>query len=299
MARKPVPLFLNPVAGRGRAGRHAQSIVEILEAGGVPTELIESQAAGDLERRISDVARSNSGPLIVAGGDGSVHEAVNGLMAAARKPLLGVIPTGSGNDFAKACNIDLAVDRAASELADRIVNGAAPRAIDVGRCNNRYFANGIGIGFDATVNYHAKRVRVQIGNLVYVVGLVRAMIEGIVSPELRVIAGDYRFWGRATIANIANGPWLGGRFRIAPDADNGDGSLELVLAEPVTRMRMLALLPSLMRGEHLAAPEVHYQRIKRVVVITRGPTPVHLDGEPIPATNRFEIEVVPAAISIL
>ena len=107
MSSEPVPLFINPAAGRGRARRMLSSIRDLLDASGVPVQLIESTAPGDLEERIFRASASGAARVIIAGGDGSVHEAVNGLLRANRTTALGVIPLWTGNDFAKACSLPL------------------------------------------------------------------------------------------------------------------------------------------------------------------------------------------------
>lgn len=299
MARKPVPLFLNPVAGRGRAGRHAQSIVEILEAGGVPTELIESQAAGDLERRIGDVARSNSGPLIVAGGDGSVHEAVNGILRAQSRAPLGVIPVGTGNDFAKASSISLDWQTAARMLAQRLTDAAAPRPVDAGLMNDRYFANGVGIGFDAKVNRIARSYRWPVGDLVYLFAVLEGIWDGVITPSVTMRWDDGKYTGKVTLANISNGPWVGGMFYIAPMAENDDGALDLVYAESVTRMRVISLLPKLIRGRHVGEAGIASHRIESFELIADAPVPSHLDGEVQSLQREFRIRILKGAVSLV
>ena len=292
-------LIVNPAARRGRSKRRIDQLVGAFRDAGLRPELLESESPGDIEAKVRAAAEDGAERVIVAGGDGTVHEAANGLMTASQRPALGVIPTGSGNDFAKACGIDLDWVIATRTLAGRIADGAEPRPLDVGRCNERHFTNGVGIGFDAIVTRYAHEVRAPIGDLVYLVGLARAMLKGIATPELSVDSAELRYDGKATLANIANGPWLGGRFLIAPAADNADGRLNLVIAESVTRRRILQLLPSLMRGEHLDAPEVRHASIDRVVVTAECPTPSHVDGEVMPLATRFEIECLPGALRLL
>ncbi len=295
----PLVLIVNPAARRGRSARLVDQIVAAFGDAGLDPDVVASRAAGDVEKQVQAAAAEGAGQVIVAGGDGTVHEAVNGLMKAGRRPALGVIPSGSGNDFAKACNIDLDPLDAARALATRIAAENEPRPIDVGRCNDRCFANGVGIGFDAIVTQYAYKVRAPIGDLVYIVGLARAMLSGIVTPKLAVVSEALDYEGEATLANVANGPWLGGRFLIAPNASIGDGKLELVVAEPVTRRRLFALLPRLLRGEHLDAPEVHHARVDRLTVSAETPMPSHLDGELMPLARTFEIECLPAALRLL
>ena len=127
MSDTPIPLFLNPVAGRGRAAKLAVSIRDILIASGLAATIVESTGVGDLEDRVYEFARSQVGPFVIAGGDGSVYEAVNGVLRAGVPTPFGLVPAGTGNDFAKACSISLDWENAATLLAGRIAEGVPPR----------------------------------------------------------------------------------------------------------------------------------------------------------------------------
>jgi len=294
-----VSLFINPTAGRGRAGRRASRIEEIFIAADVPYRLIKSKAVGDLESQVFDAVQSGVERIIVAGGDGSVHEAVNGLMRSENPAALGVIPAGTGNDFAKACAIPLDWELATQQLAERLSTTGANRCIDVGRVNKRFFANGAGIGFDAKVTRVARSYRWPIGDLVYLIAIFRCMIDGIATPDLTIKAGEFEWRGPVTLANISNGAWVGGMFHIAPMASNSDGKLELLIAGPVSRLRIVALLPKLIRGVHMDEPEIAHASAQRVVVEASEAVPSHLDGEVQELESSFEIEVLPAALRLL
>ena len=299
MTIEPVSLFLNPTAGRGRAGRRMLRIKELLEEAQIPTLLCVSRAVGDLEEQVRRQVCSGLKKVLVAGGDGSIHEAVNGIMRANSRAALGVIPTGTGNDFAKACSIPIDWEQATRLLANRLAAHGMPRHIDVGRMNDRYFANGAGIGFDAKVTHIARSFRWPIGDLVYLVAIFRCMIDGIATPELTISSSDVSFSGSVTLANISNGPWIGGMFHIAPMADNSDGKLELIIADPVSRLRILSLLPSLMQGQHLSKPEITHASIRRLQVEASEPILSHLDGEVQALDTSFDIEVLQAALDLL
>lgn len=237
--------------------------------------------------------------IIIAGGDGSIHEAVNGIMTADNEGRLGVVPTGTGNDFAKASGISLDWKSSAQSLAQRLAAGAPSRRIDAGRMNDRYFANGVGIGFDAKVTRAARSLHWPIGDFVYLVAIFRCMIDGIVTPEIEVLANNVNWRGPVTLANISNGPWVGGMFHIAPMASNNDGKLELVIADPVTRLRICTLLPKLVRGKHLDEAEITHISVSRLEITSAAPMPSHLDGEVQPLAQRFEIELLPGALHLI
>ena len=298
MTRSAIPLFLNPTAGRGRAGKIAGRIGDLLSSCGVKTERIESTAVGDLEHRVRDHVAVDDGPIIVAGGDGSVHEAINGILSAGKRNPLGLIPIGTGNDFAKACAFSLDWQVATRALAGRLSAGRF-RAIDAGRMNDRFFANGAGIGFDAKINRIARKYRWPVGDLVYLFAVMEGMWDGVITPAVRMRYDDLEFSGRVTLANISNGPWVGGMFYIAPMAHNDDGMLDLIVAEPVSRARVLLLLPRLIRGTHVDAPQIACHRIRSLTLIADAPVPSHLDGEVQALQTDFSIDVLPDALQIV
>ena len=299
MSDDAVHLFLNPAAGRGRAGKREPRIRELLQRCNRRVEVHLSGDVGDLESQVLDRVRAGARHIVVAGGDGSVHEACNGIMRAGGDALLGVVPTGTGNDFAKACDVPLDWEHATALLAERIESGRTGRTIDVGRMNGRYFANGAGIGFDAKVTQIARSYRAPIGDLVYLLAIFRCMAEGIATPRLRINAGGNVWDGPLTLANIANGPWVGGMFRIAPMAHNGDGHFDLMIAAPVSSLRILSLLPAIMRGRHMSAKEISHERVADVLVEADAPVLSHLDGEMQPPLQRFEISLLPGALRLL
>ena len=292
-------LFLNPIAGRGRARRHLPRILELMEAAGIQVVVHQSVSVGDLENQVRRAVRDGTTQLIIAGGDGSIHEAVNGIMAAGGEAALGVVPVGTGNDFAKAAGIPLDWEAATTLLARRITDDARPRRIDLGRMNDRWFANGAGIGLDAKVTQIARSYRWPIGDLVYLAAIFHAMVDGIATPEILIATEQLQWDGPLTLANVSNGPWVGGMFHIAPMANNEDGLLELLIAAPVTRGRILQLLPKLMRGTHMDETEIVHASVKRVKVSASVAVPSHLDGEVQPLQSDFEIEVLPGALHLL
>jgi diacylglycerol kinase (ATP) len=299
MTSGPVSLFVNPAAGRGRAGRRLSRISALLEQAGVEFDPYQSRSIGDLEDRIRTQVNRGTDRIVVAGGDGSVHEAVNGIMRADNSARLGVIPLGTGNDFAKACHIPLDWEQATQLLAERIKVDTTSRCIDIGRMNERYFANGAGIGFDAKVTKIAHSYRWRIGDLVYLFAIFRCLVDGVATPDMTITSDALTTHGPITLASISNGAWVGGMFHIAPMADNSDGKLELLIADPVSRLRILSLLPKIISGKHLGESEVRHASVRRVTIDATGEVPSHLDGEVGAPASRFVIEILPAALNLL
>lgn len=299
MPKRPIPLFINPIAGRGRARQRAKAIRRLLGEGGVDFEEIESNSVGDLEYKVLAAASAGADRIIVAGGDGSVYEAVNGILRSGSQTALGVIPVGTGNDFAKACSIPLHWEDAARLLADRISSDMPLRYIDAGRMNDRYFANGAGIGFDAKINHIARGNRLPIGDLVYLIAVVQGVWDGVITPGIKMRYDKTDYNGPLTLVEICNGASVGGMFQIAPMAKNDDGWLDLVFVQPVGRLRIFALLPRLMQGTHVDAPEVSCATVHTVHLVADEPVPSHLDGEVQPLQTEFRIEILKRALAIL
>lgn len=299
MPEKSPVLFLNPTAGRGRAGKRQPRILQILQSGGVDVELQNSSAVGDLEERVCDAVRAGVRRVLVAGGDGSIHEAINGILRGGASARLGVIPTGTGNDFAKACGISLNWEHTSQLLAERIESTQASRKIDIGRCNDRFFGNGVGIGFDAEVTRIARSIRLPIGDIVYLIAVFRAMLSGVSTPTVTLSADNVDWHAPMTLANVSNGAWVGGMFHIAPPADNTDGMFDLVLAKPVSRRRIMALLPKLLRGTHLDEHDILHHPVRQLHLRSEGPLSSHLDGEVQPQQSSFDIELLPGALELI
>ena len=298
MSVETVHLFLNPTAGRGRAGKREPRIRKLLTDAGLSIERHLSQGVGDLEAQVRDCVDSGVTRIVVAGGDGSVHEAANGIMRADGDATLGIVPTGTGNDFAKAAGVTLDWEHASTLLAHRIGADEHPRRVDVGRMNDRFFVNGAGVGLDARVTRIARSYRLPIGDLVYLLAIFRSMAEGIATPEMRISTNGKTRTGPVTLANIASGPWIGGMFNIAPLAEIDDGRFDLLIVEPVTRPRIFTLLPKLMSGTHMEETEISHESVTQVTIEAAEPVDAHLDGEMQPLQKRFEIELLAGALQL-
>jgi YegS/Rv2252/BmrU family lipid kinase len=290
-----VALIVNPSAGRGAAARLAPEVVARLRALGVDCTPRHTRAAGEATTLVAEALRAGAECVAVAGGDGTVNEAVNGYVGVARDgQALACIPIGSGNDFAKmlgtAGNWALA--------CERIAEGRR-RRVDAGICNGHYFANGIGAGFDAQVALEAKSVRWLRGNAIYGAALARTLLLHYSTPGARLAHDGGTMERNITLVAAANGACYGGAFRMAPDADIADGLLDLVVADALSRIGILGLVPHVLRGTHVGRRGVTLLRTRRLTMQTDAPLVVHADGEIIErAATRLSVEVLPGALLI-
>jgi YegS/Rv2252/BmrU family lipid kinase len=240
---------------------------------------------GDAETLAAELA-SEVDVLIVFGGDGTVHEVANGLPLGGG-PLIALLPAGTGNDLARAIGMPPDPVAAATELA-----GARPRALDLLDCGPRRAANGINAGFAAAAtDVLSRRVKKVLGPVAYVAGGVRAGIDPPTWPA-RVEVDGQVVEGETLAVVVGNGGSFGGGRWLIPDADVGDGLLDvLVVPAGVSKARL---------ARHLAMDH----RLPGDLPRLRGPAatvvadmPCRLDGEPYPTPGS--VAVIPAAWQVL
>jgi diacylglycerol kinase (ATP) len=220
---KKIKLILNPTANHGRSNREAADLHPLMAMHNATWSGTEYPGhAIELARQ----AGEQGCDLVVAvGGDGTVHEVVNGLMQLAQetRPALGIVPLGSGNDFANI--LGLPIDPGEALLS--AVNGQ-PHALDIGSVcdeNDRleYFNNTIGMGFDSVVNMHTRKITRIHGFPMYFVALIRTIFRNFDPIDLHVET-DQETWDlKSLMLALGNGPREGGGFNITPDAILDDG----------------------------------------------------------------------------
>ncbi|KPK08804.1 MAG: diacylglycerol kinase [Betaproteobacteria bacterium SG8_39] len=311
---KPVLVIVNPAAGRGRARRLWPAAERALRAAGVDFDVARTRAPHEAAALAERGARDYAA-VIAAGGDGTVHEVVNGLLRATQEDAaaaLGVIPLGSGDDFAKLIPPQLhrggrppdwrtAVATIARGTTRRFDAGQIEAQAVDGTTLRRYFANGMDVGFGAQGAANAAAMPGWLkGRAAYFGALAKTLID---YPRLRLML---RFDDapaevcEATIAAVMNGPCFGSSFWVCPDARPDDGLLDVMLAEALGRVAILRLVPRVMRGSHTTHPRVRMRRVRRMVLESEMPMALEADGElPFPPVRRAAVSVLPGALSVL
>ena len=303
-------MIFNPAASRGGALRARGAIEEAFRREGAECQLVATERRGhatDLAQRAVD---QGWGAIVAVGGDGVVHEVVNGLMraadAGATVPPLGIIPIGSGNDFIKM--LDLPAHRPA-EAVRRLVH-AKPRAVDVGRVARHvtgdgpdgvwYFTNGVGVGFDAQVARHARGIQRLRGFAIYAWALLKTL-RSLRSPHIRVsVDGAAVADHSLVVTTVSNGPCHGGSFWLCPGATVDDGLLDVLVADARSLPSLIRLIPRVMAGKHLGQKGVRLIRGRVVEVRSDESLPIHADGEIVAEWVReLVIEVVPGGLVVL
>lgn len=287
-------VILNPTAGR--VGRQAGLERRLLELPGAA--LRRTRGPGDAARLAREAAAAGCGLLVVVGGDGTVHEAVNGLPDAPPIPRLGLVPAGTGNDFSRALGLP-----AGPGAALEVLRGEDVRRVDILRARagagERKVVNFAVGGFGGRIARHVTRARKRRWRgMVYL----RAALE-----ELRS-AAPYRVAltvdGRELPASphlavvVANGPRLGGGIPAAPDATVDDGLLDVLAVRGDSRAALPALVARALVGRHTGSPNVTWRRARRVAVRARPAMPFNADGQPL-GRGDAEFEVLPGALSVV
>ncbi len=291
--------ILNPRARRGRAYKQAKQIEQALAAVDLPHEIIVTKEPGHAIELARRAALAQREMIVAAGGDGTINEVVNGMMQAASDgqalPTLGVLPVGSGNDFAGSLGISTDLRQAAERL-----KLGQKRRIDVGRVNTRYFANNVGLGFEARINVEAHKLTLLPGQPGYLAAVFRAMVS-YPFPAVTVTLDDKeRLRQTILMISVGNNRRIGGGFLITPHAVPDDGALDVCLVDAIPRLEILRLLPKAMTGKHEGEPAVRMTRAQRIVVESQDPLPVHADGEILwQDAHRLEITLEPGRLEVV
>lgn len=291
-------VIFNPQAMRGRAYKRAAYVQQALEAAGLPFEMVVSQQPGHAIELAERAALAGWEAVVAAGGDGTINEVVNGLLAAAEQgavSALGVLPMGSGNDFAAS----LGIPRDLRQAAERL-KGGQTRRIDVGCVNGRYFDNNCGLGFEAMIDIEAHKITWLSGQLQYLVAVFRAMASYPL-PVVTIEMDDGALPDKTILMiSVGNNRRIGGGFLITPYALPDDGLLDLCIVDALPRREILRLLPKAMKGNHEGEQAVLLTRSTRLVVESEQPLPVHADGEVLwTDVHRVEVSVEPARLPVI
>ncbi len=304
MAGKRVKLIINPNADMGSAWRQARDLRPIEEeyggadwAGTVyPTHASELAYQAGLDGY----------ELVVAvGGDGTVHEVINGLMKlpAAKRPKFGVVPLGSGNDFAHAVGMDTQ-----PELALKQVLTGKGRKIDLGVVEDEhgrkeYWDNSLNIGFGGSVNIYSHSLPVVRGFLMYFVAVLLTIIRHYDVLEMKVVTDKEKFSEDVMMLAVCNGEREGGGFVTAPGAVLDDGFLNFTAVRQISRPMMFRLIPEFMRGSQGRFDQVKMGKIKSIDIQCKQPMTLHTDGETWAGfgsnVHHLKIQVLPQALEIM
>jgi len=294
-------VILNPYSNRWNSQKRWPEAEAALKAAGIDFELVISNSKGQIVELAEQAARENCSPIIVAGGDGSLGDAVNGLAraAASESEMLcpfGVMPLGSANDLVYALGLPTDLNEAAQVIAR-----GKTRPMDLGTLNGRYFMNNSAAGLEPYVTLKHEKIHVIKGMLRYLVGAVQAIMD---KPEWQgnIKWDDGEYNGPLSLVSIGNGRRTGGFF-MTPHADPFDGKLTLAFGHRATRLGMFQALPRAFKedkGSYVEMEGMYEVHATRISIHLDKPSPAHTDGELLPQWMQdFEYEMQPKRINMI
>ncbi|NGQ96085.1 diacylglycerol kinase family lipid kinase [Brevibacillus sp. SYP-B805] len=291
-----IGFIVNPVSGNGRGAKVWQAIEERLKERQVSYLVKMTGERGEAERLAAEIVRQNGITLVVAvGGDGTVHEVVNGLVQANTACMFSHIPTGSGNDFSRAYNLSLDPQQA----METVLAHASTKVIDLLQINHRIAVNAIGAGFDGQVakttneaGYKKFFNRIKLGPFAYILSVIRVLFSYQPSDVTLEVDGTAHRLSNVWLIAIANIPNYGGGMMICPQAVPDDGIAEVCVVSNISRLSLLTTFPKIFTGAHVTHPAVRFYRGKRITVSSVRTLVVHADGEVV-AKTPITVEVVP------
>jgi diacylglycerol kinase (ATP) len=303
MADDHVVFVVNPASANGSTRRRWPEIARRAAGLGLIGESLFSERPGHVADLAERAAEDGARLVVAVGGDGTVHEAVNGLMRAEpdRRPELATIPRGTGKDFARSFRIPRSVDGALA-----VARAGATRTVDVGRASftawdgssaESYFANFAGAGISGAVAARANTSSKALGGKASFFWATTAVFLRWENSEYEVAIDGERRAGRMLEVIAAIGDQLAGGMRLTPEADPADGLFDVVLIGDATKVDFVRTLPKIYRGTYLPHRRAEVVRGRRVEIHTALPLPIALDGEQ-PGTTPAAFEIVPKALRL-
>ncbi len=290
MPPREIALLTNPTSGKGKGGRVSERALARLREGGLVVRNLQGRDPDEALDLAHQCVADGVEALVVCGGDGMVHLAVQAV--ATTSTALGIIPAGTGNDIARYFDLPRSHPEAA---ADRVVAGLT-RTIDLARSGSRFFVTVLAAGFDAVVNERANRMSWPKGQMRYNIATL---------AELRVFEplpytlqiDDRELSLDAMLVAVGNGPSFGGGLRITEGAVLDDGLLDVVIIKPMSKLNLIRTYPKLFKGTHVTHPQYEHHLARSVTVAAPGIVS-YADGErfgPLPLT----VECAPGALTVL
>jgi len=284
-------VIANPAAGNGRGINHIERLRKLLDARRVSCEFLTTQGPGHATELAAQLAKSETRRVIVAGGDGTVSEVINGLAGTAVE--IGVVAIGTGNDLART--LKLPYNDVAKAVAVALSGRA--RAVDLGRERRRFFVSSVGLGFASDVVEQTNRRSWLGGSAKFFFAVHRALHKLRAIPILLELDGEARELDCVSVL-VQNTAYTGGGLLIAPDARIDDGLLDVAVIGAIGKLDLVCNFPRLYRGTHSNHPKFAVYRARKVRIETATPLPVMLDGD-IWGYSPIEAEVVSQAVKVV
>ena len=286
-------IIVNPAAAGGRVGREWPQIARQLDAAGLEAHVVFTEAPGHATELAAAAVTGGAERVVVAGGDGTVCEAAEGLQRAAGGELA-ILPLGTGNDAARTLGVPLDLRQAAATATS-----GRCRPVDLIRVGDRYVLNAIGVGLTGDINDRAAKIKWVRGIAVYLLAALSSLFRYRMQV-VQMVTEERDYTGSMLILAVHGGPTTGGGFALTPAAVPDDGLLDACLVEEVGPFGRLLRLAAAMRGALGTMRGTHEVQAQWLELHFEQPLPAHLDGNSVtlePPVARFE--VVPGALKVV
>lgn len=255
-------LLFNPTSGGGKGKSYAEQSLALLRDRGIEVLEISGHSFQAAEERFAEAIAIHKRlieAVVVVGGDGMVHMAIQQL-AESKIPMV-LVPAGTGNDFARALNLNL--NQPLSALEFGLISN--PVSVDLGKVNDRIFANILSTGFDSVVNERANRLRWIRGRMRYNIAIL--LVLSTFRPlTYRFRVDEIEFTTKAMLIAVSNGQSYGGGMKVTPNALLDDGLFDVMILGPVSRFEFLKVFPKVFSGTHVDHPAVKIMRGKKISI---------------------------------
>jgi len=285
--------IVNPMAGKGRHLSYVRDIEQFCSKANIPYQIQITTAPGHATQLAKSAASAHD-VIVAVGGDGTVNEVIKGMYAT--PALLGILPTGSGNDFAHQLSYSADVKRSLEILAR-----ARTKHIDLCQINGeRIMCNGFGVGFDGEVADHFREyTKFVSGFLAYFLSVLRTLPTFQFKSAQLVLDDDRTILSKVLLVAVCNGTTYGGGFKVAPSAKMDDGLLTICMVKKIPKMYALRKLSSFMRGTHIHLPEVETYTAKKVYISVQPASVSQVDGEVSNTKKEFLLQILPQTVSVI
>ena len=309
-------VIYNPIAGRGRVKKHWPMVQQALINAGVEFDVAATSAPLDA-LNVAEKAATKYSTIVAVGGDGTVHEVVNGLLRASNEGetiALGVVPLGNGDDFAKMIPPQTTIGGKVFDwhVAIEKINKGQTKLFDVARMSGdqsrsdqdnqpQYFMNGMDIGFGAQTALNFTKIPSFLtGMTAYLAAIMKTLIDYRI-PKIRIQIDDQEaFEQSTTMTAITNGRCFGSGFWVCPEAQVDDGLLDVMVTQSVGRLKILRLIPKIMKGTHVNESILKNYSTRRVDIKSQQPFVVEADGEiPYPQTRHLEVQILDKRLRVI
>ncbi|REJ06459.1 diacylglycerol/lipid kinase family protein [Halobacillus trueperi] len=290
---KKAMLIVNPSSGKEEAVDHVEQIEHILSEKGYEVEVAQTEKEFDATKYCQNACRGEFDLVVSMGGDGTLHETINGMVDESHRPRLGIIPLGTVNDFARALDIPLKVEEAID-----VLRSDQTKSVDIGKFNDQYFVNIVAVGALAEATYEVTpEQKTKFGPLAYMMEGMKTLTQHSSYP-MRIEYDDKAWEGESFLFLAALTNSAGGFEKLSPEAKVNDGKIHGYIVPKVNMIRLASIVSAILRGGLKDEQDVEYFKADHIRITSEENLVTNVDGEE-GDSLPVELSVLPSHISVV